>query len=168
MWDSKGYNRSFISEKPGAASLELTCPHRPSYAHTKSMNLFKKRKLNPKCEPDVLDCIKEVVDIDQFYISDSDTWYLWIHSFFFLNEFLETPFASDRNIFSCVDIRKPVRNTTLNFSNFDFKIRIFQNLTFWAYMSLLSHFFMCGHKKAYVEKPIRNWRLQIIISISLR
>ena len=33
------------------------------------------------------------------------------------------------------------RNTTLNFSNFDFKIRIFQNLTFWAYMSILSHFF---------------------------
>ena len=43
------------------------------WATSKPMNLFKKRKLNPKCEPDVLDCIKEVVDIDQFYISDSDS-----------------------------------------------------------------------------------------------
>ena len=43
------------------------------WATSKPLNLFKKRKLNPKCEPDVLDCIKEVIDIEQFFISDSDS-----------------------------------------------------------------------------------------------
>ena len=33
-----------------------------TWATSKPLNLFKKRKLNPKCEPDVFDCIKEVVD----------------------------------------------------------------------------------------------------------
>ena len=53
------------------------------------------------------------------------------------------------------------RITTLNFSNFDFKISIFENLTFLAYISILSHFLMCGCKQAYVDKRIRGRQLQL-------
>ena len=53
------------------------------------------------------------------------------------------------------------RITTLNVSNFDFKISIFENLTFLAYISILSHFLMCGYKQAYVDNWIRGRQLQL-------
>ena len=42
------------------------------WATSNSINMGVKRKLNQKAEPDLLDSIKEVVDISEFYSDDDD------------------------------------------------------------------------------------------------